>query len=79
MDFERAVEHLLALHVKAEARMDRADARMDRFEKQLVGLKNLMLLGTKLVVQIGKAQKKTDQSLKQLIQNLSRPGRNGRS
>jgi hypothetical protein len=78
MDFERAVEHLLALHAKAEARMDRADARMDRFEKQLVDMWKLMRAGAKLVVQIGKAQKETDKVVRRLAQTLSPRSQNGR-
>ena len=71
MDFERAVEHLLALHAKA-------DVRKERHEKQAADLWKLMRIGTKLVVQIAKAQRKTDQRLDRLIQILSRQSRNGR-
>ncbi|HYM11625.1 MAG TPA: hypothetical protein VEU62_12890 [Bryobacterales bacterium] len=77
MDFERAAEHLLALHAKGEARMDRADARMDRFEKQLAEMWKLMRAGAKLVVQIGKAQKRADQRVDRLAQIWSRQGQNG--
>ena len=68
MDVERAVEHLLELHARAEARMDRADARMDRFEKQLEATRKLVQAGMKIVVQIGRAQKETERKLKALLE-----------
>ena len=78
MDVERAVEHMLALHARAEARMDRADARMDRaearmdrLEKQAAKTWKLMQAGAKVLVDIGKAQKRfqkdTDYKLNALI------------
>jgi hypothetical protein len=50
MDVERAIEHLLELHARAEARMDRAEARMDRMDKQLKATADLVRAGMKLVV-----------------------------
>ena len=78
MDFKRAVEYLLGLHAKAEARMDRADARMDRLDKQMVGVWKLMRAGAKLVAEIGKAQKRTYPELKNLIRTLYQQSGNGR-
>jgi hypothetical protein len=49
MEVERAIEHLLELHARAEARMDRAEARMDRMDKQLKATADLVRGGMKLV------------------------------
>lgn len=79
MDFERTIEHLLGLHAraearmeKAEARMDRSEARLDRVDKQLQATARLVRAGIKIVADIGKAQRETDQKLKALIQAQAR-------
>ena len=85
MDVERAIEHLLELHAKAEARMDRADARMekaearmDRFEKQLAVTAKLVRAGVKIVVEDHKMLRSLDRRFARLIQILSRQSTNGR-
>lgn len=61
MDTERAIEHLLELHAragarmeKADARMDRAEARMDRFDKQLKATANLVRVAMKITIKSSK-------------------------
>ncbi len=85
VDVERAIEHLLELHARAEARMekadarmDRADARLDRLEKQLTATANLVRAGAKIVRRLAIAQRKTDQRFDRLIGILARQSRNGR-
>ncbi len=75
MNVERAIEHILAMQAQAEARMDRAEsrmekaeARMDRTDRQMKAIQKLIQTGMKLVVQIGKAQKKTDLKLAELAE-----------
>jgi len=77
MDVERAVEHLLQLHARAEARMDRAEermdraeARMDRFEEQLRATAKLVQVGTKLVVHLVKTQGKLSADVKALTADV---------
>jgi hypothetical protein len=52
MDIERSIEHLLELHARAEARMDRAEARMDRVDRQIEAIRKLVETGMKLIVRI---------------------------
>lgn len=92
MDVERAIEHLLELHAKAEsrmekaesrmdradARMEKAEARMDRFEKQLAVTAKLVRAGVKIVVEDHKMLRSLDRRFARLIQILSRQSTNGR-
>ncbi len=81
MDVERAIEHLLELHARAEARMDkaearveRAEARMDRVDRQIDAIQKLVKTGMKLIVQIEVAQKRTDAKIDRLAEMwLKRP------
>jgi len=68
MDIERAIEHILQIQAQAEARMDRAESRMDRTDRQMKAIQKLIQTGMKLIVQIGAAQKKTDQKLTELAE-----------
>ena len=77
MNVERAILHLLDLHAKAEVRiakseerMDRLEKNMDRFDKSLVALRKVVATGMKLIVQIEKNQKKTDEKLDRLLGKL---------
>lgn len=68
MDVERAIEHILEIQARAEARMDRAEARMDRTDRQIKAIQKLIQTGMRVIVQIGNAQKKTDQKLAELAE-----------
>ena len=63
----------------------RADARMDKFERSLVGIRKLLLMGAKTMVrsqkdirELAAAQKRTDQKFERLVELLSRRSPNGR-
>ena len=81
MDVERAIEHLLDLHAKAEVRMDKAEARMnkaearmDRTDRQIEAIRKIVQTGMKLIVRIEAAQAKTDQKIDRLAEIwLKRP------
>jgi chromosome segregation ATPase len=88
MDFERSIEHLLKLHARAEARMDRAEARMDRAElrmdraelrmdrtdRQIEAIRKIIKTGMKLIVRIEAAQVRTDAKVEKLAEIwLKRP------
>jgi hypothetical protein len=81
MDVERAIEHLLDLHARAEARMDKAEARMDKAEarmgrtdRQIEAIQKLMKTGMKLIVRIEAAQARTDAKIDRLAEIwLKRP------
>jgi hypothetical protein len=88
---ERTVEHLLALHVRAEARMerfdasleraearmDRAEARMDRLDRQLQATANLVRAGVKFVTKVARNQRQTDLKVNRWIRAMYDAGRNG--
>lgn len=73
--------HLLELHARAEARMDRAEARMDKAEarmdrtdRQIAGIQKLVKTGMKLIVRIEAAQARTDAKIDRLAELwLKRP------
>jgi hypothetical protein len=76
---ERAIEHLLALHARAEARMDRMD-------KQIQATANLVRAGIRIVIRLGQENRQlaretrqTNQRLDKLIGALYRTERNGRN
>jgi chromosome segregation ATPase len=78
MDIERAIEHLLELHAKAEIRMekaeermDRADARMDRFEKQLLATRDLVRAGIVYVSRLARGVKELRESVSELKETVS--------
>jgi hypothetical protein len=81
MEVERAIEHLLDLHAraearmdKAEARMDKAEARMDRTDRQIEAIQKLVKTGMKLIVRIEAAQARTDAKIDRLAEIwLKRP------
>lgn len=74
MDVERAIEHLLDLHARAEARMDKAEARMGRTDRQIEAIQKLMKTGMKLIVRIETAQARTDAKIDRLAEIwLKRP------
>ncbi len=81
MDVERAIEHLLELHARAEARMDRAETRMDKAEarmvrtdRQIAGIQKLVKTGMKVIVRIEAAQARTDAKIDRLAELwLKRP------
>jgi len=67
MDVERAIEHLLDLHARAEARIDRTDRQIEAIQK-------LMKTGMKLIVRIEAAQARTDAKIDRLAEIwLKRP------
>ena len=65
MDVERAIEHLLELHARAEARMDRTDRQIEAIQK-------LMKTGMKLIVRIEAAQARTDAKIDRLADAQTR-------
>jgi hypothetical protein len=88
MDVERSIEHLLKLHARAEARMeraetrmdraearmDRAEARMDRTDRQIEAIRKIIKTGMKLIVRIEAAQARTDVKVEKLTEMwLKRP------
>ncbi len=81
MDVQRAIEHLLELHARAEARMDRAETRMDKAEarmvrtdRQIAGIQKLVKTGMKVIVRIEAAQARTDAKIDRLAELwLKRP------
>jgi hypothetical protein len=103
MDVEKTMEFILDQQAKTEAlwqrneerwqrneeRWKRADERMDKFERSLVGIRKLLLTGTKTLVssqkairadirELAAAQKRTDQKFERLVELLSRRSPNGR-
>ena len=73
----------------ADVRMDRADARMDRmeaharqmdarFEKRMQGFEKLVQIGMREIVKLGRAQQRTENSLRAFMDSLRRGG-NGRN
>lgn len=67
MDIERSIEHLLQLHARAEARMDRVD-------RQIEAIRKLVQTGMKLIVRIETAQVRTDAKIEKLAEMwLKRP------
>jgi hypothetical protein len=68
--FERTVEHLLALHARAEARMDRLD-------RQLQATANLVRAGVKFVTKVARNQRQTDLKVNRWIRAMYDAGRNG--
>jgi uncharacterized protein (DUF2164 family) len=56
---------------RAEQRMDRADERMDKLERQMKGIQNLVRYGMKMMVDIQKVQKRTDQKMGDLAQEMA--------
>lgn len=74
MDVERAIGHLLELHARAEARMDKAEARMDRTDRQIAAIQKSVKTGMKLIVRIEAAQVRTDAKIDRLAEMwLKRP------
>lgn len=72
MNVERAIEHILEIQARAEARMERAEARMDRTDRQIAGIQKLMRTGIRLIVQIENAQKRTEARLEELTASQKR-------
>lgn len=68
MDVERAIEHILQIQARSEARMDRAEARMDRTDRQMKAIQKLIQTGMKLIVRIEAGQKKMDGKMAELVQ-----------
>ena len=67
MDVERAIERLLDLHARAEARMDRTDRQIEAIQK-------LVKAGMKLIVRIEAAQARIDAKIDRLAEIwLKRP------
>jgi chromosome segregation ATPase len=71
--------------IKAEARADRADARMNRFDKSLEGIRKMIQVGMKMMVQnqqaikeLTAAQKQTERRLNAFLASMEK-GRNGRN
>jgi hypothetical protein len=66
----------------AAARMDQAEARMERsdarFEKRMRGFENLVRIGMKEIADLGRAQKRTESSLRAFLDSL-RKDANGHS
>ena len=93
MDVERAIEHLLELHARAEARMDKAEARMDRAEarmnrtdRQIEAIRKIVKTGMKLIVrieatqvEIQKAQARSDAKIDRLAEIWLKRPPNGNS
>jgi len=81
MNVERSIEHLLELHARAEARMDKAEARMDRTDRQIEAIRKIVQTGMKLIVrieatqaEIQKAQARSDAKIDRLAEIwLKRP------
>jgi predicted nucleic acid-binding Zn-ribbon protein len=53
---------------RAEERMDRAEVRTDKLERQMKGIQTLVKIGMKLMVDIQKGQKRTDQKMAELAE-----------
>jgi hypothetical protein len=68
--FEKTAEHLLALHARAEARMDRLD-------RQLQATANLVRAGVKFVTKVARNQRQTDLKVNRWIRAMYDAGRNG--
>jgi hypothetical protein len=86
MNVERSIEHLLELHARAEARMekaeqrmDRAEARMDRTDRQIEAIRKLVKAGMKLIVRIEANQARTDAKIDKLAEIWLKRPPNGHS
>jgi len=67
MNVERSIEHLLKLHARAEARLDRTD-------RQIEAIRKIVKVGMKLIVRIEAAQVRTDAKVEKLAEMwLKRP------
>ncbi len=64
MDIERAIEHLLELHARAEVRMDRQEARMKQVDKRLETLSRVVEGGIKMVIDLRQAQRETTEQIR---------------
>jgi peptidoglycan hydrolase CwlO-like protein len=56
---------------RADQRMDRAEQRMDKFERQMKGIQTLVKTGMKVMVDIQKTQKVTNQKLTALTEQVT--------
>jgi hypothetical protein len=72
MNVERSIEHLLELHARAEARMDRAD-------RQIEAIRKLVKTGMKLIVRIEANQARTDAKIDKLAEIWLKRPPNGHS
>jgi len=72
MDVERAIERLLDLHARAEARMDRTDRQIEAIQK-------LVKAGMKLIVRIEAAQARIDAKIDRLAEIWLKRPTNGSS
>lgn len=72
MDVERSIEHLLKLHARAEARMDRTD-------RQIEAIRKIIKTGMKLIVRIEAAQVRTDAKVEKLAEMWLKRPPNGHS
>jgi hypothetical protein len=72
MDVERSIEHLLELHARAEARMDRTD-------RQIEAIRKIVKTGMKLIVRIEAAQVRSDAKIDRLAEIWLKRPPNGNS
>jgi hypothetical protein len=80
------MEHLLQLHARAQARMDKAEARVDRTDRQIEAIRKIVKTGMKLIVrieatqaEIQKAQSRTDAKIDRLAEIWLKRPPNGHS
>jgi hypothetical protein len=59
--------------------MSNVRERVDRHEKQIAVIRDLLREGTRLVVKLAAAQKRTETNLQTLIKSLERGAGNGNS
>lgn len=70
MDTVRAIELLLELSAKAEARADRAEARTNKIDEQLKATANLVRAGMKIVFRLARNQDEAKAEMKELRADL---------
>ena len=69
MDVEKAIDHLLDLHAKAEIRMDRTD-------KQLNAIQKLILHGAKAILRLEQDRKEARQEMREIRQAVKETTKN---
>jgi hypothetical protein len=53
---------------RAEQRMDRAEQRMDKIDRNMKGIQTLVKIGMKMMIDLQKGQKRTDQKMAELAE-----------
>src|SRR5580704_16532931 len=56
---------------RAEQRMDRAEQRMEKIDRNMKGIQTLDKIGMKMMIDLQKGQKRTDQKMAELAEEMA--------